>query len=77
VPSTASTPFGVREDVNPVVVDIAGSAAAKASFVDEAAASASAEVTHIVSDVGPAVVEVIAFVAAAALVAGFVDAKAA
>jgi hypothetical protein len=61
----------VREDADPVLeeVDAAGSAAvevvaARASFVDEAAASGSGGVTHTVSDpgagAGAAVVEVTA-----------------
>ena len=63
VPSTASIPFGVRVDADPDV-DIAGSAAAEASaveettgaaaanLVDEVAGSGSAGVTHTVSDAG-------------------------
>jgi len=79
-PSTASIPFGVREDAEPVLeeVDAAGSpavevAAARASFVDEAAASGSAGVTHTVSDAGAGAAfgEVTATVAAAGFGATF------
>jgi hypothetical protein len=70
-PNTASIPFGVREEADPALEEVAaaGSAAVEASLVDDGAASGSAAVTHTVSDAGAdagtAVVEITAASAAA------------